>query len=363
MEKNNIYKRIVFITRLSAIGDVLITSNSVFCLLENGYYPVFITSPSTSEIALNIKGLETFICYSKENNPIYYLNKLEVDKTTFFTHLESIKTQYKNIYLDFQNTKRSKRVYTYLKNKINISFEKKYYIRKFTLYRFLLVLLSFFIFRQKAKEKKSYNFKIKDIQRELIKEIINKDKEVFKNTYELSPFISHNSFFPNQLNYICLFPGASSFIKSWPKENFRDLMNLIKDKTELYIVICGSKNEEYLGEYLDFPKDIRVINLVNKTNLSETLNIIAHAKYVVTNDSFAGHAADNYQIPGTILFGATSPNFGFIPSYTHINIEYLNMNCSPCSRHGKSNCRYKNLKCLNDIKSIDIYKNILNILS
>lgn len=78
------------------------------------------------------------------------------------------------------------------------------------------------------------------------------------------------------------------------------------EQTNLNVVICGSQNEEYIAEYLDFPKRERVVNLVNKTPLEEIIDIIANSKYVVSNDSFASHAADAFKIPASVIFGATS---------------------------------------------------------
>ena len=62
---DNTYERIIFINRLSAIGDVIISSHTVVKLIINGYFPVFITSHSTKDIALRINGLQAFICHQK----------------------------------------------------------------------------------------------------------------------------------------------------------------------------------------------------------------------------------------------------------------------------------------------------------
>ncbi len=363
MEEVKQYKRIVYITRLSAIGDVIIASNGIYNFIENGYFAVFITSQDTLDIALRIKKLEAFICYQKEKQPNYYINGNEVDSLTFFNYLANITTTKSPIYIDLQHTNRSKRVYSYLRNKLKLNFDKKYTISKFTFYRIFLVIIAFFSFKQKRNEKKIKYTRIKNIQKNLIQKIILNDHEKFIDTFDMPPFKQATHYFPDSMKYICLFPGASSFIKMWPKENFRDLISALKEDPELHIVICGSKNEVFLGEYLDFPQSKNVINLIHKTKLSETLNIIAYAKYIVTNDSFAAHAADNYNIPGSVFFGSTSPKFGFVPSSKDIKIEYLNLNCSPCSRHGKNACRYMNLKCLKEIKSDAILQQIFNKLN
>ena len=48
-------------------------------------------------------------------------------------------------------------------------------------------------------------------------------------------------YFPDSMKYICLFPGASSFIKMWPKENFRDLISALKEDLNYILLFAGLK--------------------------------------------------------------------------------------------------------------------------
>ncbi|WP_397600109.1 glycosyltransferase family 9 protein, partial [Silvanigrella sp.] len=261
----NTYERIIFITRLSAIGDVIISSHTIVKLIINGYYPVFITSHSTKDIALRINGLDAFICHQKGKNNLYYFKGNEVDEKSFLENINNLKTLKKHLYVDLQKTSRSKRALKFITNDLNINFEKKYFISKMTLYRFLLVILSYFSFKKKIKDKKLKFNRIHETQEKLVKKIILKDKnfytELNKNHYILK---NNNSFFKNNFDYITIFPGASGFIKAWPKEKFRELIQKIINQTNYHIIICGLTNEIYLGEYLDYPQQTRIINLVNK---------------------------------------------------------------------------------------------------
>jgi heptosyltransferase II len=358
--KQKIFERIVFVSRLTAIGDVIIASHAIAKLIKNGYFPVFIISHSTKDIALKIIGLHAFICYEKNKEIHYYLNGTNVNENTFIKAINSINTSKKNIFVDLQKTSRSKRSYLFIINTIKFPIEKKYSVSKKTFYRIFLVILSWLTFKQKKMSEKKNTKRIHDIQESLIKKIILNDKKEFLqlDTSEDPTLVKGNCNFFKDINYICLFPGASGFIKSWPKEKFKEIIQQILKETDLGIAICGSQNEEYIGEYLNFPSNARVLNLINQTSLEETIDIIANSKYVVTNDSFAAHAADTFKIPASVIFGATSPQFGFAPIYPKISIEYENLSCSPCSRHGKGNCRYKNLKCLQDIDCKKIFEKI-----
>jgi len=93
--KNYIYERMVFISRQSAIGDVIIASHAVLKLIINGYFPVFVTSHLTKDIALCMNGLKAIICHQTGKNNVYYFNGTEVTENHFIQKLSEIKTKNK----------------------------------------------------------------------------------------------------------------------------------------------------------------------------------------------------------------------------------------------------------------------------
>ena len=208
---DNTFERIIFITRLSAIGDVIISSHTIVKLIINGYFPVFITSHSTKDIALRINGLQAFICHQKGKKNLYYFKGNEVNEKSFLENINSLKTLKKH--------------------------------------------LSYFSFKQKVKDNKLKFNRIHEIQEKLIKNIILKDKNSYEKLNKNHIILqNNNSFFNNKFDYIAIFPGASGFIKTWPKEKFRELIQKIVNQTNYHIIICGLTNEIYLGEYLDYPQ-------------------------------------------------------------------------------------------------------------
>ena len=358
-----IYTRVIFVTRLSAIGDAIIATRAVQLLALHGYYPVFVTSKSIQKIAESMPYLNAYVCTEKGKESQYYVKKCEIKKDDFIHFIKSVSVEKKPLFLDLQKTNRSKRARNEIKK--NIAFEKFYTVPKRTFYRIFLIVISFLCFSQR-KRSKDIDFAaiqtIANLQENLIQEILAKDGKQFMSSP--SPAITlDDRAYNTDKDYICLFPGASGFIKMWPKENFRAFMDLILEFTKLNIILCGSQLEINIGEYLNFPENTRVFNLINKTNLQQSFGLISGAKYVVTNDSFAVHAAEAFGIPATVLFGATTPKFGFIPKAENINIEYLNLACSPCSRHGKSKCHFKNLKCLREITAQKVFENVIYCLN
>lgn len=89
------YERIVFISRLSAIGDVIIAGHSIVKFIKNGYYPILITSPLTKDIAHKIVGLRAFICFSKEQSPQYFLDGVEHSFQSFNEKIKNVQVNKK----------------------------------------------------------------------------------------------------------------------------------------------------------------------------------------------------------------------------------------------------------------------------
>jgi len=355
-QSRTVYERIVFVSRLSAIGDVLIAMRAVNTLYKNNYFPIFITSFNTKEIVMESPYLHAFICFNKKQGAQFFIDKKEVDKANFSQYVKNLQTAKKPIFLDLQKTSRSGKAYSYIKKDLALYFEKKYVVQKRTFYRIMLVILAWLHFSQKKYSNLSKIKRIHDLQEDQIKKIVSNDKKIFAPLSKQS-LLLNKQLSSHPKKYICIFPGASGFIKMWPKENFQSLITAVLQETSLDIFICGTgKTEGFLGEFLSAQKNERIINVVNKTTLTDILNLIASAKYVVTNDSFAAHAADAFCIPGTVIFGSTSPSFGFVPMFEHIFIAYENLACSPCTRHGKGKCRFENLKCLRNLG----YKEILD---
>lgn len=359
------YIRIVFVIRMSAIGDVILAARSVVLLAHQGYYPVLVTSAEMEGLARKIEGLPAFICLdvpSSKNPAQFFLNQNKATLEQFTKHIQSLFVQKNAVVLDLQKTARSKRALSFIQQETNPKIERVFSVRKRTLYRFFLVSLSRFSFSQKKNVPLDVSkiIKIQRLQEDLIKKMMKRDGKDFSFLEKEKSFLKKKDVIVAQ-KYVCLFPGASGFIKMWPKEHFRTLIYLILEQTDFHIKVCGSDKEKYLGEYLCFPQSSRLHNLVGTTDLSHTLDLISQASYVVSNDSFAAHAADAFAVPASVIFGSTSPKFGFISNSDKMNIEYENLSCSPCTRHGQGTCRFQNLKCLREITPQQIFQHLFKM--
>jgi heptosyltransferase-2 len=162
---------------------------------------------------------------------------------------------------------------------------------------------------------------------------------------------------------VVLCPGASLPLKAWGVENYRACAEIILKKSNVHIVILGGPDESAVGSELAAVNEQHVHNLVAKLSLMQSLAVITKAEYLIAGDSFPGHACDLLGVPATILFGATSPHFGFSPCNSNIRVRWLNLNCSPCTRHGRGLCRFKNHLCMKNIAASDVAQDFFDTMN
>lgn len=408
----------VFVVRLTAIGDTLIAIHAARRLFDAGFAPVLITSTANRAIAECVPFLDTFALFDDLSQRLTFFKRqippplragteaasghpiwVEDDlfATTLSTQLNIKRDNNSNNkriiqrnsngsdrlpILDLQHTSRSRRCLRAIAREClgkNIEIRK---VKKHTLFRVLLLILAFFSARQTPRHPKAWSFvrararRVHELQAQLVDEFIGAQKLLpnapmtEQRTGECarpqtSLDVAHVSLpeaigarIAGGFKFVAFFPGASGQLKAWPKEHFRACIESLLATTLFDIVLCGAKDEEDVGRYLDYPKHDRVVNLIGKCTLAQTLGVIGSAAHIVTGDSFATHAADLLGIKTSVIFGATTPLLGFAPVSQKAVIHYADLSCSPCTRHGKGNCRFGNLRCLTQVRPASVIDDI-----
>jgi ADP-heptose:LPS heptosyltransferase len=157
-----------------------------------------------------------------------------------------------------------------------------------------------------------------------------------------------------------LFTGASLPLKRWPHENAREFIETLLAAGKK-VTLAGGKAEQQAASQLAAACP-GAADLTGTLSLGETIDLIAHARFVVTPDSFPGHVCDLVKTPCLILFGATSTGFGFVPPSEHAWVAQHKTGCSPCSRHGRGNCRFGNNACMRQLTGKTIALEVLRRL-
>ena len=132
--------------------------------------------------------------------------------------------------------------------------------------------------------------------------------------------------------------------KRWPPEYFARLADLIpEDKYQ--ILILGSKKDLALSNEIIGKTHKKIINCCGETNLADAVDILAMAKYTVTNDSGLMHIACAVNSKVLAIYGSTSTNFT-PPLNSTAEIIKIDLECSPCFQR---TCKFGHYNCLKQI--------------
>ena len=144
--------------------------------------------------------------------------------------------------------------------------------------------------------------------------------------------LKSNNLTTRKHQYLVINPNASDLRleRKWGKDKFIELIQIIlQNYSEFDILLIGGKDEvEYTTEIEKAINSDRVFNTSGKTSIDELVNIITHAKLMISNDTGPMHIAFCTNTPIICLFGPCSPEQYGINNEAHI--IYKNAYCSPC---------------------------------
>jgi ADP-heptose:LPS heptosyltransferase len=110
-------------------------------------------------------------------------------------------------------------------------------------------------------------------------------------------------------------PGASWDGKAWPVGRFREIARRIHERTGLAGIACGAAAEAGITAELCSGTTPPLADLGGKTSVRELVGLVAHAAFVVTNDTSIVHIAAAAGVPAVVILGGG--HFGrFLPYST-----------------------------------------------
>ena len=170
------------------------------------------------------------------------------------------------------------------------------------------------------------------------------DKYDYKANYYLSEdekkwAKNETSNFNKPLLAICT--KSKEPVKNWPEGNWLELIQNLKAKFS--VIQLGDSNE---------PTYDGVHRYAGTLSMRESAAILSKANYFIGPDSLLMHIANGLNIPSTIIFGGSRP-VGCFGYSENINLRSTPQ-CSPCWIHqGYESCEYE-LRCLKEIKPLDV---------
>lgn len=137
-------------------------------------------------------------------------------------------------------------------------------------------------------------------------------------------------------------------VKSWPYNNWRRLTQLLVQEGYSVVLFGGKKEEsEIQKESICFPHSDKVVNLVGKTSIRESLSAINQCMLMIGAEGGMMHCASSLGIRTLTIFGGSDYRV-WNPGGENSPILNLHLDCAPCfcTRKG-AYCQ--NHRCLSEI--------------
>ena len=144
---------------------------------------------------------------------------------------------------------------------------------------------------------------------------------------------------------IAMCPGAEfGPAKRWPERHFAEVAKR-KTAEGWQVWIFGSEQDKSVGDVINQLSGGQCRNLCGQTSLGEAVDLMAFAKFAVTNDSGLMHIAAAIGCHVIALYGSSSDEFT-PPLTDKCHRLNLNLDCSPCF---KRQCPLGHFDCMNKL--------------
>jgi len=144
---------------------------------------------------------------------------------------------------------------------------------------------------------------------------------------------------------LVLCPGAEfGPAKQWPARHYAELARQ-KHRAGWQVALLGSQADQPICAEINTVNAGGCLDLSGRTTLTEAMDVISMASFVVANDSGLMHVAAAYQRPLVAIYGSSSPDFT-PPLSKNCEMLKLHLECQPCF---KRECPLGHLNCLQDL--------------
>ena len=368
--KENKQKNILFI-QLAEMGSTILAYSSFKKIKEiypdsNLFFLVFHKNRYCIEY-LNVIKKENILTIREDSFSVFALDTFKV--------LLKLRRKKIDICFDFEFFSRFSSIVSYLSGAIrrvgfynyyheglyrgNMLTHKVYYNH----YQHMVLNFLSMIHSVRYSGKEDYLLKEKISEKEIILPEIKITEESKKNIWnklkELNPKINSDK----KLVVINPYAGELLPIRSWPIDNYINLIRKLLDDKNIFIILTGGNDsKKWQNKILNEISSNRIITLVGKTTFSELIDLYNISDVLITNDSGPVHFASLTPIKIFVFFGPGG--LIYKPLSKTAKVFYSGLSCSPCLtdlNHGETSC--KDNKCLRTISPEEVYMEISNYLN
>lgn len=155
---------------------------------------------------------------------------------------------------------------------------------------------------------------------------------------------------------IAIAPGASRLTKQWPVHHWIALARRLMEQGNDVVVVGGEMDRETAETIVaavgtdDLDSNRGRIASAAGMDLPATAGLLRKCRALVAGDTGQMHLATAVGAPVVALFGPTVEAFGFFPYRAKSTVLQLDLGCRPCSAHGGPACPLKHHRCLQDLQ-------------
>jgi len=164
---------------------------------------------------------------------------------------------------------------------------------------------------------------------------------------------------PKNKLLIGIHPGVGKGNKAWLPERYAEVIDRLGKKLEATLVLMGSKKEREIGLKITSLCQTPVLNLIEKTSLAQTMDLISKLHLFIGVDSGPLHIAAAYQIPTVAIFPTKFVKpIQWGPWQTPHLIVRKNIECQRICR--PASCPFDD--CLKQIEAQDVVEAVFALL-
>ena len=152
---------------------------------------------------------------------------------------------------------------------------------------------------------------------------------------------------------IAIAPGSVWGTKRYPPQYYAKAVDaLLKGGyADSAIIIGGTNDSDLAGEIIE-RVDGRIFSAAGYGDILTSAAIIEKCDLLIGNDSSPGHIAAAMKTPVLSIFGPTTTGLGFVPYGEKVRViePHIQLDCRPCSPHGKMTCPRGDHVCMTSIQ-------------
>ena len=162
--------------------------------------------------------------------------------------------------------------------------------------------------------------------------------------------------------------GANHFTKRYPLERFARIIEIVTTETPARVLLLGGKEDELEAEKLmallpDSARS-RVQSHAGKASLMQSAALLERSALVLTNDTGLMHIASAFSKKLFVIFGSPVKEFGFMPWGAEYELfETPGLDCRPCSHIGRAACPKGHFRCMMEIAPETVAGRIVETLN